>query len=71
MWKTTFKHDEVGVEEMTHDFGNGVRIVTNLRNKTVRRYHGDVLIDEWMLNGDVGFYMEFLVNVESEQRRKE
>lgn len=31
MWTTEFKHDEQGVSGMSHDFGNKVTVVTDLR----------------------------------------
>ena len=66
MWTTTFKHSEIGVEEMTHDFGNGVRIVTNLPEETICRYHGDVCVKEFSLNVHLLHYFRFLENVAEE-----
>lgn len=66
MWTTSFKHSETGVEEMTHYFDQNVRIVTNLPEQTIKRYHGDVCVKEYTLDPQVVFYLRFLENVAEE-----
>ncbi len=64
MWTTTFKHSGGGVEELTHDFGNNVRVVSNLKEKTMRLLHGDIIKKEYPLEPDIDNYSRFLKNVE-------
>ena len=66
MWTTRFKHSEGVVEEMTHDFGNKVKVVTNLTERTIKRYHGGVLVREFTLDPQVMYYVRFLENVGNE-----
>ncbi|NDV46116.1 hypothetical protein D0T49_03555 [Paludibacter sp. 221] len=63
MWETTFKHSELGVEEVTHDFGNQIKIVANLRKKTVCRVHGEIIVKEFDYEPDLERYIQFLENI--------
>jgi hypothetical protein len=66
MWTTTFKRNAERVEEITHDFGNRVRIVTNLIDLTICRYHGDILMKEYTADPQIEHYLQFLNNVDME-----
>ncbi len=70
MWTTTFKHSEGIVTEMTHDFGNDVRVVTNLEEQTICRYHGGVCVREYPLDVHLLHYLRFLENVAEEVKSK-
>jgi hypothetical protein len=69
MWTTTFKHSEGVVEEMTHDFGNNVKVVTNLQERTISRYHGGVKVKEYTLDEQVGLYLRLLEIIAEEVSR--
>lgn len=64
MWTTTFKQSGGGVEELTHDFGNNVRVVSNLKERTMYLMHGEVIKKEYPLELDIDNYSRFLKNVE-------
>jgi len=70
MWKTTLKHqNELNhdrVEEMTHDFGSGVRVITNFPKKTTCLMHGEIVVGEHDLIEDTENYTQYLNNVNSE-----
>ena len=63
MWTTTFKHSINGVSQMTHDFGNNVRVVSDFHLKTMRLLHGDVIKAEYTLETCIERYAQFLQNV--------
>lgn len=66
MWTTTFKHVEGVVEEITHEFDNDVRIVANLKDQRIERYHGKVCVADYTLDPQVMYYYRFLENVAEE-----
>lgn len=66
MWTTEFKRSEGVVVEMTHDFGEQVKVVTDLKEQVVKRYHGGVLVKEYTLDPQVQYYFQFL-NIISEE----
>ncbi len=63
MWTTTFKHSINGVSQMTHDFGNDVRVVTDFSQKTMRLLYGDIIKKEYPLETCIEHYVQFLQNV--------
>lgn len=66
MWTTAFKHDEQGMAEMSHDFGNQVSVVTDLRQQTIRRMHGDICVKEYPADPEIGHYLRYLEEVDME-----
>lgn len=69
MWTTIFKHDEHGVVELTHDFGNEVTVVTNPAKRTFREYHGQILFRDTELTDNLiklDNYFQLLENVYNE-----
>ena len=66
MWTTAIKHDEKGVSGMSHDFGNQVRVVTDLRKQTIRRMHGDICVKEYTADPEIGHYLRYLEEVDME-----
>ena len=64
-WTTTNKRDKDGnVSVLEHQFRNGVRLETSLDEKMVRKYHGDVMVDEFGLNPNIDSYMKLLENTD-------
>jgi len=45
-WNATFTHTDRGVEVMTCDFGNGVRVLVDFPNETIQKKFGEVTVDE-------------------------
>lgn len=70
MWKTTLKHQNEfefdKVEEMIHDFGSGVRVITNFIRNTTSLMHGEIVVGEHDLILDTKNYTQYLNNVNSE-----
>ena len=66
MWTTTFKHDEQGVAEISHDFGQQVSVVTNLRENTIQRMHGNICVKEYTADPEIAHYMKYLEEVDNE-----
>lgn len=66
MWTTSFKRDEQGLAAMSHDFGNKVTVVTDLREKTIRRMHGDICVKEHTADPEIGHYLRYLEEVDME-----
>ena len=66
MWTTSFKRDEQGVAAMSHDFGNQVSVVTDLREQTIRRMHGDICVKEYTADPEIGHYLRYLEEVDME-----
>lgn len=74
MWTTAFKHDVNGVAEITHDFGNGITVVTNPVKRTIRRYHGKIMVHEEYMDDvlrQLDKYLMYLENIESEIVKRE
>ena len=62
-WTTDYKYKKDGcVSVIEHQFRNGVRLETNLHEQMVRKYHGDVMVDEFGLNPNVDSYVKLLEN---------
>ena len=62
-WTTTNKRDKDGnVSVLEHQFRNAVRLETSLDEKMVRKYHGDVMVDEFGLNPNIDNYIKLLEN---------
>lgn len=71
MWTTSkpiFKHehDSDTLVEMTHDFGNGVTVVTNFEEGTTKLMHGKITVSEHELIRDTENYTKFLNNIDNE-----
>ncbi len=70
MWTTTIKSRNEKefdkVVEMTHDFGNGVTVVTNFESNTTKLQHGSITVSEHEVIRDTEKYTNFLKNLEEE-----
>lgn len=66
-WTTTNRrNDEGNVSVLEHQFENGVRLETDLDEMMVRKYHGDVMVDEFGLNPNIDSYVKLLENTAKE-----
>ena len=71
-WDTTYVRNPEGkVTGLVHQFDNNIVLKTDLQERTVSRYHGDVLVQESSLNPDLDSYIQLLQNTagESEQAK--
>lgn len=70
MWTTTIKHlnslQRDNVSEISHDFGNGVTVVTNFEEGTTRQKHGEITVAEFDIIRDTEKYTNFLNNLQNE-----
>jgi hypothetical protein len=70
MWTTDTKsvheHDFDKVVEMTHDFGNGVTVVSNFETSTTTLMHGAIAVSEHDLIRDTEKYTNYLNNLNNE-----
>jgi hypothetical protein len=62
------KFDQVSnsLEEITHDFGNQVTVVTSFKTNSSKLMHGDILVSENELIQDTQKYTTFLNNIDNE-----
>jgi hypothetical protein len=63
MWTTKIKHRNGQVVGMTHYFDNKVKVITDFREMTTRRFHGDVCVREYAADANIQHYVQFLQNV--------
>ncbi len=70
MYKTTFTHfhslEMDRVEEVIHDFGNGIRVVSNLVECTTRKFHGEIQVEEFELIQHTEYYLNYLNSIDNE-----
>lgn len=62
------EHEEGKVVGIKHFFGNGVKVRADLKDRMVRRYHGEVLVAEFVLNPVIDVYMKLLMNINDEMQ---
>lgn len=68
-WSTNLQHDKEGPCILRHDFGSNVLVETNLRDRTVKRYHGNILYQEFDLDPDIDRYVNLLNNIRYEMHK--
>ncbi len=69
MWTTNKPIIDQGsnsLEEITHDFGNQVTVVTSFKTNSSKLMHGDILVSENELILDTQKYLTFLNNIDNE-----
>lgn len=71
MWFTNIEHDEKGVSKIVNIFGNNVKIIVDLRENVIKRFHGEICVEEFSADISVGNYMQYLSDLNDEINRFE
>lgn len=71
MWRTNFKHGPTGLETITHHFGHRIQVVVLMREKTVQRIHGQIIVGEWAsADMSVDEFHKLLISIQQEIESK-
>lgn len=70
MWTTTITHKNATevdkVVKITHDFGNGMKVVTDFEQQSTTVMHGDIAVGQHEIIADTDHYFRFLNSIDNE-----
>ncbi len=66
MWTSEILHEDNQVSKIIFDFGQGITIVVDAKNDTIKRYYGQIAVEEYEISFQIEKLNKLLQNVSEE-----